>query len=289
MRCLTALVFLIASPLQAQEGNKIVEFVREQEGKKVGNGQCAELVVKAFRHAKMRRLPPYGPEADYCWGTLIATYTSTETPTGKVQPGDILQFKDAKFSDGIFNHHTVVVNGVKDKIIDILHQNVGDGEKQYLVQPGKLDMADLQSGVIKAYRSTPLAKPEFTSVKYNDSVAIDFHRGLNVERMKRGLSQLTLNTTTGAAAYKIAKMYDKKEQINNDDTSMALQEVGYLEKSASVVAISGSPNGLGLLQFCIKTKELQETIFAPDHVDLGLYVIRRKGDCVLSIILSTKE
>lgn len=149
----------------------VVEWARQQFGECVGNGECTTLVTDAYRRFGIRRLPPYGPDADYVWGEPIEQLRD-------VRPGDVLQFRDAELrttrrvrrGGGLaievmtrsFDHHTAVVEAVRDRgrTLVILHQNTGTNgmteAERRRVQRDTLKLDDLQpGGWIKAYRPIP--------------------------------------------------------------------------------------------------------------------------------------
>lgn len=158
-------------PAPADLNARVLEFARDQIGRKVGDGECTSLALEAFREVGARRFPPYGPEADYVWGEYI------EEP-GDVRPGDVLQFRDAVFKgrrqrvergrvvvdfwERHFPHHTAIVDEVRDRgrVIVILHQNTGSGdmseEERKAVRRDTLRMSEMQGGEIWAYR--PVAR-----------------------------------------------------------------------------------------------------------------------------------
>jgi hypothetical protein len=149
---------------------RVLDFCTKNVGRKVGNGQCAVLAEEALKAAGARRFPPYGLEADYVWGRLVRTVNPKTDGTGAVQPGDILQFRDAYFyrktthPDGSWEesyneaeHHTAVVERVyqKGKVLVILGQNTGPSEKEeerLVVQRETINFAELQKGWVKIYR-----------------------------------------------------------------------------------------------------------------------------------------
>ncbi len=150
----------------------ILAFARGQVGERVGDGECTTLVVEAFRAAGARRLPPFGPDADYVWGDLVED-------RAEVRPGDVLQFRDARFKgrrrvvrngravverwSRSFPHHSAIVDEVLDRgrVLVILHQNIGPPgsteDERKVVRRDTLRLTELQKGGwVKAYR--PLAR-----------------------------------------------------------------------------------------------------------------------------------
>ena len=144
---------------------KVVEFARSKLGQRVGDGECSALAAEALRYAGAA---PRGQASR--WGE--------ELPSAReARPGDVLQFEDAVFvrrrmrPDGAlvtlesrYPHHTAIVSGVrrrgKSVVFSILHQNAGiaggDDEDLKVVQEWTLNLADMKSGTLTAYR--PVAK-----------------------------------------------------------------------------------------------------------------------------------
>jgi hypothetical protein len=150
--------------------DKVVAFAKKSIGEKVGNGECWTLANDALKSAGGKSSSAYRDtpnEGDYVWGELVY---GREVKNGKpvesgnaklkVVPGDIIQFRDAKFAGqradgGTYSmtavHHTaIVVNAAPDgKVIAILHQN-WNGYKT--VAEAILTLTDLQQGWVKVYR-----------------------------------------------------------------------------------------------------------------------------------------
>lgn len=121
----------------------VVRFASSMIGKQVGNGQCWTLAAEALRAAGAE--PPRG----YTFGD--------EVDLKDIEPGDILQFKTARFEEPGYwavmgtPDHTAVVYSLGDRTF-ILHQNVGG--KKY-VQSFDLDFDNMTSGRVQAYRPRP--------------------------------------------------------------------------------------------------------------------------------------
>lgn len=124
----------------------IVRFASSMIGKQVGNGQCWTLAAEALKAAGAE--PPKG----YTFGDEISL--------DDMQPGDILQFKTARFEEPGYwavmgtPDHTAVVYSIGDRTF-ILHQNVGG--KKY-VQSFDLDFDNMTSGRVQVFRPRPASR-----------------------------------------------------------------------------------------------------------------------------------
>ena len=147
----------------------VVAFCKANLGKQVGEGECAHLASAALKEAgaKPHREFPDSPDTgDYVWGTLVFGMEfkdgkgATEGSVAKVRPGDIIQYRDAKFSGrkptgGTYTstaaHHTAVVGAVSPdgKVLSLLQQNSG-GKR--LVTEATQTLTDMQAGWLKVYR-----------------------------------------------------------------------------------------------------------------------------------------
>ena len=116
-------------------GDRIVAFARQQEGRTVGDGECADLAEAALRQAGARDFSAYPDSGDdYVWGRPI--------PLSEARPGDILQFHNftirtttttasffgqAAVDEGwqldSRDHHTAILEENRGGILEILEQN----------------------------------------------------------------------------------------------------------------------------------------------------------------------
>lgn len=143
----------------------LIAFCQENLGKKVGNGQCSDLLATAFKTigAKQPRefTPPSMVNDDYVWGTPINPRSET------ILPGDVIQFRNVVIephSSGtthtwIYTHHTAVVFKVHENHrYEILHQNVGHGTEhlKHTVQRTGLLLSHMTEGIVWFYRPVPL-------------------------------------------------------------------------------------------------------------------------------------
>ena len=154
---------------------KILSFCKKSVGKKVGDGQCADLAYQALMRAgavspdSFRDNPKPG---DYVWGELIygpKIDAKQHMETGDrmaVRPGDVIQMRDViiehvEESEEYVtretidaDHHTAIVSGVsKDGLTyEIIEQNANEVPT---VTKGSLYLEDMMSGYILVYRAKP--------------------------------------------------------------------------------------------------------------------------------------
>jgi hypothetical protein len=162
------------SPASALSLNqKVFTVAQSSLGTKVGVlGECTDLVNGAFAAAGAKAaslLGPTGADADYVWGSLIATITPSAGSTTGILPGDVIQFRDVtlghttNYPDGSFSwstwsaaHHSAIVSSVSGTTINVIQQNVGDSTTpdsvKRTVQLGSFNLGDLQSGTMWVYR-----------------------------------------------------------------------------------------------------------------------------------------
>jgi hypothetical protein len=146
-------------------GSKIVAYCKDHLNQQVGDGECAALAGHALKECDCKgRGGKDSPDTgDYNWGDLALLVEAKDSAVnfsqGKVKdirPGDIIQFRDAKFehhtahhwSSQSYHHHTAVVVLADGPTIHILQQNVGG--KRFVV-PGTLELADLKQGSLRFY------------------------------------------------------------------------------------------------------------------------------------------
>jgi hypothetical protein len=160
--------------------DQLLQFCRSKIGKKIGRGQCTDLVQEGIRAiGAQTNLPDSPRRGDYVWGVLVCVLEvkgkTLSLIAGKLSPkeakpkaGDVLQFRDVvisgetveETSDGSTitrtyiteaTHHTAVLESIsKDgKTYNTLEQNSGD--RLYVVR-GTLSLPDIKSGWIRIYR-----------------------------------------------------------------------------------------------------------------------------------------
>jgi hypothetical protein len=153
---------------QADLGQSIVAFCEQHKGEQVGNGECSVLAYDALRHVGARTRGKDSPDkGDYTWGNLTLL---VQNENGKakfdngapsdLRPGDIIQFRDAKFvhHQGSrtawmkFGHHTAVVASVEGNAVHIFQQNYNDKK---IVTNATLHLDELTAGWLRFYHPVP--------------------------------------------------------------------------------------------------------------------------------------
>jgi hypothetical protein len=123
---------------------RVLQYSLSQMGRKVGNGECWTLAAQALRQSGARGANNFN------FGREIAL--------AKIQPGDILQFKSARFEFGRSYYffgtpdHTVIVSDVQGSKVSILHQNFG----KKIVTKLTIDFKNMTKGKVWAWR--PVAR-----------------------------------------------------------------------------------------------------------------------------------
>lgn len=165
---------LAAADEPATVNEKVLAFAKGKLGEQVGNGECWTLAHEAVRAAGAKSSGAYKDspaKGDYVWGEPVYAggfengKAFVERPRAglKPAPGDIVQFRDAKFEGkrpggGTYSatatHHTAIISGVgKDGgRWAVLHQN-HNGKKSVI--EGTLVLGDLRAGWVRVYRPQP--------------------------------------------------------------------------------------------------------------------------------------
>jgi hypothetical protein len=152
---------------------KVVAFCEARLGKKVDNGECAMLALRALQKSGAKP-SSVSLGREYVWGKLVRTATPGESLTGDVLPGDVLQFRDVVLVQAVempgggrgtveafYPQHTAIVALVKadGAVLEVLHQNAGGAGKsdqeRRTVQRGTVRLGDLKKGSVKIYRPVP--------------------------------------------------------------------------------------------------------------------------------------
>jgi hypothetical protein len=125
--------FSVAAPAPVVNlGSQVVSFALSKLNTTVGGGECTDLVEAALQAAGAKTTDDFGVtglNADYVWGTLVATYQQGDplSVLANVQPGDIVQYSQvvlkSGFSSNSFPHHSAIVEA-----------NLGNGQFQILEQ-----------------------------------------------------------------------------------------------------------------------------------------------------------
>ncbi len=123
---------------------QVVEFVLKNKGRKIGDGECWTLADEAFKAAGIKR-----PGKNWrVWGGVV-NWTVEE-----VLPGDILELRAAKFSNGQHSgpkHTAVVVKKSRRRgELMVAHQNWGIPGKKVSILT--LHLAQLEEGEATIFR-----------------------------------------------------------------------------------------------------------------------------------------
>src|SRR5262245_52498835 len=97
--------------------DRVVAYLDARLGRRVGGGECAHAVTEALRAAGARFIRPADSPnpGDYVWGSLVKVITpgGDSAPGVACKPGDIIQYRNARFSNGMYaTHHTAIVAAV---------------------------------------------------------------------------------------------------------------------------------------------------------------------------------
>ena len=146
--------------------SKVATFLAGKVGVRVGGGECAHAASEALRAAGAEftntDLGPDSPTAgDYVWGTLVKSISivngrwTDSKPTTKLLPGDIIQYRNAKFvyptSTSSSTQHTSIVAAVNTagSATFVYEQNFN---RIRLVRRNSIDLTKLVSGYLRIYR-----------------------------------------------------------------------------------------------------------------------------------------
>ncbi len=139
---------------------KIIAYCQNHLGQRVGNGQCAGLASQALKEAGAKtRGGPDSPETgDYVWGRqilLVEAGPNGVKITGEisdVHPGDIVQYRNARFAKAHYAHHTSIVREISQKSLKVYQQHVNKTE---IVEEGAVRLDKLEEGWLRIYRPIP--------------------------------------------------------------------------------------------------------------------------------------
>ena len=112
-----------------------VAWALSQRGKRIGRGECTDLVVQHLA-LSAGRPGDFRVYRSYIWGAI---------PTNGIRQGDIIQFEECKFRyttptswyEQYMPHHSAIIVGANGSTLHILHQNAPIGG------PVKLETLDL--------------------------------------------------------------------------------------------------------------------------------------------------
>ena len=153
-------------------GPSVLMYCQDSVGRKIGNGQCADLAAQALKNAgaALRAGADSPEEGDYIWGDLVAWIkvgffgARGVRELAHVEPGDIVQFHHTRFTGfdhtgaGIYRmearHHTAVVESVdvSHATITVLHQNWNNHE---IVRRQTLNIGGMTNGWLRFYHPIP--------------------------------------------------------------------------------------------------------------------------------------
>jgi hypothetical protein len=120
---------------------KIASFCISKNGQRVGDGECWTLANEAFKSAGASR--PKGQSR--VWGRVVNPARES------LKPGDVIEFQNARFTDGNItgaNHTVVVVKGGSREKFTIAEQNWGRKN----VRVRDMNLNTLRSGKATVYR-----------------------------------------------------------------------------------------------------------------------------------------
>ena len=128
-------------PNSGNPGPRVAAYCLKNSGKKVGNGECWTLADDAFKSAGASR-----PGSDMrVWGRVVNPAKES------LKPGDVVEFRSARFSDGIITgtaHTAVVVIGGSQEKFSVAEQNWG----RKTVRIREMDLTKRVSGTVTIYR-----------------------------------------------------------------------------------------------------------------------------------------
>jgi hypothetical protein len=131
----------VSRPQSGNPAPRIAAYCIAQSGRKVGNGECWTLANEAFKSAGTRR-----PGSDLrVWGRVI------DPNKEGVKPGDVVEFRSARFSNGIITgpvHTAVVVKSGTQEEFTIAEQNWG----KKTVRFREMSAVNLIGGELIVYR-----------------------------------------------------------------------------------------------------------------------------------------
>ncbi len=146
MRLSLMLMLLIPGIIRAQDSlpelnQKIVHYVEEKKGKKVGRGECWDLAAQILDQEGAK------------WDHKFVFGQKINPDDAAVLPGDIIQFKNVKTSTGLkASQHTAIVYKINADGKYILAEQNAYGKRK--VTFNEFDRKTITKGKIFIYRPT---------------------------------------------------------------------------------------------------------------------------------------
>ena len=147
----------------AEIAENVIQFCKDQLGKKVGDGECGTLAVQAIAAAKGKPFHEFKENPgvqDFVWGELLFVLEIKDgkrvrnPADAKPKAGDVIQYRDAVFrsSRGILllAHHTAIVGEVKATGELVVYEQNMNGKQE--VTKGTLRPNELSGGWMRVYR-----------------------------------------------------------------------------------------------------------------------------------------
>jgi hypothetical protein len=152
--------------------DKVIAYLDARLGRRVGGGECAHAATEALRAAGAAFIRPADAPnpGDYVWGSLVKVITAAgdSAPGVACKPGDVIQYRNATFNNGMWaTHHTSIVAAVdpQGRPTAVYEQNFA-GER--VVRLHSFDATQLTGGWLRVYRGVPRVtvpgRTEFTLV-----------------------------------------------------------------------------------------------------------------------------
>ncbi|MGL4549971.1 MAG: hypothetical protein ACRC33_02185 [Gemmataceae bacterium] len=152
--------------------DRVVAYLEARMGQRVGGGECAHVTSEALRAAgaKFIRGADHPTPGDYVWGSLVKVVTAggASASAARCRPGDIIQYRNTRFSNGMWaSHHTSVVATVDalGRPTAVYEQNFNN---QRVIVKNPIDFSLMTSGYVRIYRGVPrvpvAGRTEFTLV-----------------------------------------------------------------------------------------------------------------------------
>lgn len=208
--------------------SKVVRFLAANVGKRIGAGQSTDAVAEALRTAAAAFTQfdlgsDFPDQGDRMWGTPVKVLSykngvlADSNPLDDVLPGDILQYKGAKFvyvtdsgrktttTTVTANQHTSVAARVNPKTklpVRVYEQNAPAvaNTSNFQVSTNSIDFTALRAGTVFVYR--PKSRID-DPVKYQISI-VNNTSSNKVPTLKSGIktvARVSLEPSTSASSY----------------------------------------------------------------------------------------